>query len=275
MNFNPTEYIKNWNKKVENWQTDYLSYYHSDILTSFLKKIKSEKYKMKPEYLIEPYIGDINNCSAVFINKNPGSPISSLQHYRDGEFIIQDKAHKDYYCFSKNFPYLDGTIVEVGDWWFKRTEWVSRLAQTKDISISRKPFALEIFPYHSNLLATSHIIMSDDFLKYVLKNIIKPAEFANKHSELGIILSVGNTFEHLYEKLGFRKIVKINQDNHDEHKLDWCKNADNKPINNEYNMWKSKTGAYYLNFVFGANFNKPPAKKWNFVEQYLFNKFIR
>tara|TARA_B100000497_G_C7619428_1_gene372122 strand:- start:948 stop:1097 length:150 start_codon:yes stop_codon:yes gene_type:complete len=48
MNFNPTEYIKNWNKKVENWQTDYLSYYHSDILTSFLKKIKSEEYKMKP-----------------------------------------------------------------------------------------------------------------------------------------------------------------------------------------------------------------------------------
>ena len=39
-------------------------------------------------------------------------------------------------------------------------------------------------------------------------------------------------------------------------------------------MWQSKTGAYYLNFVFGANFNKPPAKKWNIVEQYLFTKCI-
>ena len=64
-------------------------------------------------------------------------------------------------------------------------------------------------------------------------------------------------------------------DNHNEHKLDWYINANNKPIKNEYNMWQSKTGAYYLNFVHGSNYNKPPAKKWDFVEQYLFTKYIR
>lgn len=268
MNFNPTEYIKNWNKKVENWQTDYLSYYHTDVFTSFLKKIKSDKYKMQPEYLIEPYIGDINNCSAVFINKNPGSPIHLLQHWEKGEFIKKDSAHKDYYNFSKHFPYLDKN--RGGDWWFKRTDWVSRLAQIKGISISKKPFALEICPYHSNLFRTSDLIMNEDFIKYTQENIIKPAEYANKNSELGVILSVGNTFEHVYEKLGFEKVNTINQDNFKDHNLNWVMNVKDKPTKNEFNLWRSQTGAYYLNFIHGSNYNIPPSEKWNFVEKYLF-----
>ena len=77
------------------------------------------------------------------------------------------------------------------------------------------------------------------------------------------------------KKLGFKRLIKLNQDNHNKHKLDWYINANSKPIKNEYNIWQSKTGAYYLNFVHGSNYNKPPAKKWNFVEQYLFTEFIR
>ena len=50
--------------------------------------------------------------------------------------------------------------------------------------------------------------MSEAFLKYIQENNIQPAEFENKNSELGIILSLGNTFEHLFDKLG----LKINQD---------------------------------------------------------------
>ena len=91
MKFNSSEYISNWNNKIAAWQKDYLAYYNNDVFALFLKKTRSEKYKMQPEFLIEPYIGDINNCSAVFINKNPGQPIINLQHWKKGEFLTKDK----------------------------------------------------------------------------------------------------------------------------------------------------------------------------------------
>jgi len=273
MKFNPSEYIDTWNTKITAWQKDYLNYYNNDVFKRFLKNTKSEEYKMQPEFLIEPYIGDINNCSAVFINKNPGQPIIDLQHWKTGGFLTQHKAHKNYYNFSKNFPYLDNNIA--GNWWDKRVDWINRLANIKSVKSYKKPFALEICPYHSKLFKTSDIIMSNDFLEYIKENIIQPAEFANKKSELGVILSVGNTFEYLYDKIGFKKIIKINQDNYNDYKLEWSFNIKkNLPIKNEYNLWQSKTGAYYLNFVHGSNYNKPPVKKWHDVEIYIIHTIL-
>lgn len=273
MKFNSSLYIKNWNNKISSWQKDYLAYYNNDVFTRFLKKTRSEEYKMQPEFLIEPYIGDINNCSTVFINKNPGQPIINLQHWKTGEFLTLGKAHKDYYTFSKKFPYLEDNIA--GNWWNKRVDWVSRLSNLKSVTSDRNPFALEICPYHSKLFKTSDIIMSDNFLNYVQENIIEPAEFANKKSELEVILSVGNTFEYLYDKLGFKRVIKINQDNYKQYQLEWFFNSKNNlPIKNEYNLWQSKTDAYYLNFVHGSNYNKPPVKKWHNVEKYIIHSIL-
>ena len=225
MKFNSSEYIKKWNNKIAAWQKDYLAYYNNDDFTKFLKKTINEEYKMQPEFLIEPYIGDIYKCSAVFINKNPGQPIINLQHWKIGGFLTVYKAHKNYYNFSKKFLYLDDNIA--GNWWSKRVDWVTRLSNIKSTISSKNPFALEICPYHSKLFKTSDIIMSDDFLTYVKENIILPAEFANKKSELGIILSVGNTFEHLYNKIGFKNIIKINQNNYEDYQLGWILNSKN------------------------------------------------
>lgn len=77
------QYIDHWNNQIQSWHKSPLEFY-DDKLSSFLKKSKDEQYRIQPEYLPEPYLGEMSNCSAVIINKNFGSPISGLQHFING-----------------------------------------------------------------------------------------------------------------------------------------------------------------------------------------------
>lgn len=263
------EFQSKWDQKIEDWHKSPKDHFERDIYSK-LYQTESEKYKIKPMYMPEPYLGNPNKNSAVIINKNPGSEIHELQNHKTGKFLTNDNAHSNYKNFAIKFPYLEKYIEsDGGKWWIKRKEWIKRLVGKESQS---NPFALEVCHWHSSLFGKHILKQNELFYDYLIKSTIEPAEAANKNSELGVILSVGGIFNEFYEKLGFNKELEINQSNFKEYNLKWHLNGKNKPTHIEYTLWKSNTDNYYLNFELGAKYNDVPNIKWKHVEEFLLKK---
>jgi len=253
-----------WNQKIRDW--------HKDQNVCFLEDIYSRIYcgrgknELAPKFLPEPYLGEMENCSAVIINKNPGSSIDTLQHHESGRFITEDNAHLDYYEFAKSFPYLSKYRKDGGNWWQKRINWIKRMGVQGGLS----PFALEVCPWHSSLFNKNNLKLDDEsYLKYLNEFVIEPAESANKFSQLGIILSVGSLFNDLYEKLLFTNELEISEKTYEKYGLDWHLNIKHNPVKVKFTVWKSPSGNYFLNFASGSGYNQVPAEKWKHIEQFI------
>ncbi len=255
-------FYDHWNRKIQEWYSSPQECFKNDIHSIYKGKGANE---LKPGFLPEPYLGEMENCSAVIINKNPGSPMC-LQKHKKGRFITEDNAHLNYYEFAKSFPYLTKYIKDGGSWWQYRQNWIKRLGVYSEL----KPFALEVCPWHSKLFDKSGMDINDEaYLEYLNEWVIAPAEYANKLSQLGIILSVGGFFNDLYEHLGFTKVLEISDETYEEHGLNWHLNKKNNPVKVKFAVWRSFGNNYFLNFASGSGYNKVPAEKWNYIEKYI------
>lgn len=87
-----TDFYSKWNQKIEDWHKSPELHFENDIYSK-LYQTKSDKYKLKPLYIPEPYLGSLEKNCAVIINKNPGSEIHELQNHRTGIFIKDENAH--------------------------------------------------------------------------------------------------------------------------------------------------------------------------------------
>lgn len=261
------KFYDNWNLKIREWSSSPKESFKNDIYSTIYKGIGSNE--LPPDFLPEPYLGEMENCSAVIINKNPGSPMEVLQHHENGRFITEDNAHLNYYEFAKSFPYLSKYNKDGGNWWQYRQNWIKRLGVQGEL----KPFALEICQWHSKLFNKRGLNYSDEsYLKYLNEWVINPAEYANKLSQLGIILSVGSFFNDLYEKLKFAKVLEISEETYKEYVLKWHLNKSGNPVKVKFTVWKSPNDNYFLNFASGSGYNKIPAEKWKHIEQFILNE---
>ena len=268
------KFYEYWNEKVKDWNSSHEKCFNKDIYSQIHK---GKKHGLQSIYLPEPYLGDAENCSAVIINKNPGSPIEKLQKNKVGKFLIQEKAHEDYHEFAKKFIYLSKKYPESGDWWMQRVSWIERLSGIKNCATSsKKPFALEVCPWHSDLFNKNDLILKNyksQYIEYIREMVVAPAEFANSYSDLGIILSVGSFFNYIFggEILNFKKCVDLNNQSF-PNDLKWHYAKSGKPVKVQFTVWKSQTETFYLNFASGAGFNKVPAEKWQDIEKFILEK---
>jgi hypothetical protein len=266
------KFHKYWNAKIKDWAFDPVECFNNDIYNCIYRASKPSS-SFKIEFLPEPYLGDMANNYAVIINKNPGPEIFDLQHYKVGQFIRDNKAHLDYESFAKKFPYLSGfRTSDGGTWWKHRFNWLRRLSFGKSDGVKRKPFALELCPWHSNQFSSGSLNFTPAYWDYLKELVIEPAEYANNNSELGVVTSVGGIFNQIYQSLGFTRLLQINRDNFRKYNLEWEIKPGKKPTMVEYILWQSPTNHYYLNFESGSRFNQVPPEKWNHVEEFIFSE---
>ena len=108
-----TDFIKEWDSIIQNWMKN------KNVLCPFIGKSKD----LSKDHLPEPYYGDMDNCSIVMINLNPGIG----QDYQEwsnkdkpGTTVNEVKNNK-YSVYAKPFPLIfGGSSTPSSKWWKSR-----------------------------------------------------------------------------------------------------------------------------------------------------------
>ena len=154
----------------------------------------------------EPYWGNIDNNSVVFINFNPAGAETATP---DDDSHISQKENPEKVCgwlspeYSKvavSFPLLandpeDYKHYKGAEWWQKRVKWMNQFGiEDNDV----KPFAIELCAWHSKKWTGGKYqskLNSDPEIKTYIKEQFGPwLERALKGSEYHLALCVGKEF---------------------------------------------------------------------------------
>lgn len=258
-------FIQHWDNFISEWNQDPVGKFKEDIFFSHYNDHNNEKNKLHPEYLPEPYLGDLNSCSSVIINKNPGSPIEELQKHNTGRYVLQIESDKGYSKFASKFPYI-GENNNGSDWWNQRETWINSVNSIRGVEPSKKkPFAIEVCPWHSKYFGS--LVFNDKINEYIQEWVIQPAEHANRNSDTGIILTSGRFFTNFFTEVGFKCIEKVNEKSSLANEMIWPVNKNGRKTTGEFSLWESSNGSKYYNYVHGAKYNKAPAKNWLEVQK--------
>ena len=197
--FNPADYINEWDSIIDNWMKD------PNVLTPLREGNLSEKH------LPEPYYGDIDNCSIVIINLNPGEGMD-YQHWNNRMkqgTDINEAMHKKYSGFAKSFPLLNGNTPSAEWWKQRRIRWISRILEIMGIKTDKNPFAIELCPLHSKDFKINALNYVDHLKKVNPKlDVIEVIKIAIKSSDAKIGLATGKPIYELLSTKGFKDIKK-------------------------------------------------------------------
>lgn len=162
-------------------------------------------FKVMPE----PFLGDPDHCSIVMINLNPG--------YTIGDEIVLSSTYSSVVCYkgyseyAKPFPHLDARPHHVAGakWWNQRKAYLDNLvtlyngpltASDKD----RKPFAIELCPWHSHNWGEAKVRITGSIYNYVEQWTLAPALYAINHSLVDFAVVIGAAAIPVLEKNGFQ-----------------------------------------------------------------------
>jgi len=175
-------FIEYWNNFIDDWYVKPIPHFISkNYPWSYLKNLLPDA-----DALPEPYCGDPYNFSAIILNLNPGGVTANLQKHPNGLFIKDFKPHGTYWDFAQNFPYLDGyKTTGGGKWWTRRDKWIKRLCTSINKPTEKKPFGIDICPWHSKSWGGYSVSANN----YVNNYVISFAELALKHADFKVILS--------------------------------------------------------------------------------------
>lgn len=253
------EYIEYWNDFMINWIENPEEAFKNDLL-----KIKYSGQKDKQlncNYLPQPYLGNLNECSAITLNLNPGGLIDSRKH-PDGSFVEEFRNSTNYFDYAKNFPQLQ----KGSSFWKNQTNWINRIVGQENDD-KTLPFAIEICHWHSK--KWKNFKLDNELLDYFEKMVFGVIDNVIKKSKLKTVLSIGSQYAKLYKELGFKKILEISHENYLNYSLIYPLNKNNKPSHRTYTLWQSQSGTRYLNTYTVSN--KPPSTEWLEIDKYLIN----
>lgn len=239
--------------------------YKNDPFLSIQKK--PDGGLLKPEYIElmpEPFFGDPENNLAVILNLNPGYGPENKN------YIAKDKVrtvlNNGYSNFAKTNPYLTnhGFHPDAYNWWQKRLCWLQELV---DYKAGKLPFVMELCPWHSHKWGDAKINhFSQDQKGYIEKNVLLPAAYAAKQSELGFIISIGKMYTNLYFDLDFKVIKEWGPDDI----INWpISTKTRKPKQVHFTYYKrnvdSETIKVLSIWLWGSN--KTPCKEFLSIEK--------
>ena len=195
--------IKDWQKNCFNTTKTF----KSDPFLN-VKKTGGKAGLLKPGYIDlmpEPFFGDPENNLGVLLNLNPGCGKNDRKFI--GKKVVKGRLHKGYSAFAKTNPYLTDPSFhpDAHVWWKKRLHWLEDLLDYKEND--RLPFIMGFCPIQSHRLTEAGITrLNSNQQTYIQHNVLNPAAYAAKHSELGFIISTGEVFTKIFPTLGFNLI---------------------------------------------------------------------
>ena len=193
----PIGFYNVWDEIIEKWMKT------QTVLNPFKGK------SLSIDYLPEPYYGDMNNCSIVMINLNPGVGMD-YQDWKNqnvpGTDVNRAKVNK-YSGYAMSFPLLLGSTPS-SKWWQSRNAWMNRILGNKGINTEKKPFAIELCPLHSAKFKENPIHYISDLKSYNSNlDIIEVIKYAITSSDAKIGLSVGRPIYDLLVHEDFKDLT--------------------------------------------------------------------
>jgi hypothetical protein len=235
-------YIHTQQKFIEDWYENPQKTWeasHFFNLGSVNKKIAESI-----EFLPEPYLGNPLGSTGVFLNYNPGPVIKCKQNRLSGDFIIENKAVKDYSKFAVTNKYM----FDTKGFWGTRRNFLSRLSNFPIEQTSF--FALEICPWHSSSFRLSHKDLELS-LDYIQKEVLTIAETVAAKSHFKTIFTVGKNYYDVFKLLEFKLVKEINESHNI---INWPIKPNGSKVKRSISIWESSTdGMYFNTYAPGSN----------------------
>ena len=159
--------------------------------------------KLHSQLMPEPYWGDIDNNSVVFVNLNPaGAEVEKTNdtchiNLKDDPSTVCGYVSGNYSGVAKSFYPLekDSIYTDAAKWWKSREKWIDQFELD---TYGLKPFAIEVCPWHSNKWTGGKYQSTRNKypkIKTYMKEMFGPwLERALKGSKYHLALCVGKEF---------------------------------------------------------------------------------
>jgi hypothetical protein len=197
----PLLFYSEWNQIIKDWYTT------KNALASLMDK----GHSLSLDHVPEPYYGDMDNCSIVIINLNPGTGLCEQcwQNQNKPAMMVNEIKEDGYSSFAQSFPMLQkkGPKPSV-NWWKIRKAWIDRILNAEQVNNDKMPFAIELVPLHSKSFKVAN---TDSYVKMMAKNhpnldVIDAIEYAIGKSDAKMGIAVGRPIYDVLTNNGFDTI---------------------------------------------------------------------
>ncbi|MCH5246726.1 MAG: hypothetical protein J1E99_01085 [Muribaculaceae bacterium] len=249
-------YIDYWDDLIKNWANTGEIPNREQVWANHFKD------EFANDLMPEPYWGNPEECSLVYIGYNPYGKKDDYQNQchrnsKDNNRTVCGLLSPKYSEYAKKFPQLDeyaecpfgcygGTT-----WWKERDKWFKRLSNGV-----KKPFVMELCAWHTP--NWKNINRNRSLLEYVQENIIPVLKEAISNSDLKVGLSVGKEIGDI--------LLNLDDDKWKEIPIDWQSLYKNHDISSKrcYRVLRSTDGYFMINTYNGRN--KAPGEKFSKLE---------
>lgn len=257
--------------------------------------------KFNPDELVEPYLGNPENCKFVIINYNPGGSQNSNnpsqgkesdKYYSnlsaplpDGWLIkeFHNSCGDKYSSFVNNWSSLKSSLLKHNppvcgvSWWQGangkggRMDWINRFAMHYGIKnvISDDVFALEMAPYHSK--TKGNFMLARNLQQHYADHVLIPAGYAAMNTVIKMAICVGAQFNKVLKRIGADRL-KLWDSTNTSQGYTWP-----QPTNyHKYALWRLKLPndqyAYYLVLSHKSWTNNLPTAAFQVIEGVIANE---
>lgn len=251
----PSLFYSEWDQIIKDW------YANTDALACLMDKGNSLSLLHVPE----PYYGDLDICSIVIINLNPGTGLCEQcwKNQDDSSMMVNEIKNSSYSSFAKSFPMLVGKGPEPSvNWWKIRKKWIDRILEAKELETEKMPFAIELVPLHSKSFKVSD---TNAYMKEMASNhqnldVIAAIEYAINESDAKMGIAVGKPIFEVLTGAGFN-IIK------DDHKP--------KPSTERHYAVIGRNGRAEILCTWSSGSNSAPSKDFFDEEKELIAQYFK
>mgnify|MGYP006872992134 CR=1 FL=1 len=182
-----------------------------------LDKLLDKKQSLSIRHIPEPYYGDVDECSIVIINLNPGTGLCEqcwLEKNNPSTFVNYIM-NNTYSSAARDFP-LDGSPSPVPmpqaslSWWESRLLWIDWILalklgidENKKPRTKKKPFAIELVPLHSKSFKVAD---AAEYVNDKYADLLPIIEYAIGVSDSKMGLAIGKPICETLLKNGYQTI---------------------------------------------------------------------
>lgn len=241
-----------------------------DVWDSFIQKWMKSPCVLHPlleeglscDHLPEPYYGDMDKCSIVIVNLNPGAGqcYQCWHNQNTPRTAVNEVKNSGYSNYAKDFPLLSGAGGTASSrWWKSRNKWMESILNCMGVKTNNKPFAIELCPLHS---AEFKISNPTAYVKKMKSfnpdlDVVEAIKWAVNHSDAKLGLAIGKSIYNLLLDNGFIDTTKAS--------------SYPKPsIHREYRLVENNGVRIMCTWARGGN--TAPASNWGGFESHFIKK---
>lgn len=216
--FSSTDFYDEWDKRIKKW-LDCKDPFNAS--SNPLTCLNDNRQSLSLQHLPEPYYGDMDNCSIVIINLNPGTGLCEQCHLRKAKsgILVNYVNNTKYSTMAKGFP-LDKKMPNVPmpseslNWWDSRLEWINHILDCRrmmgiTVDGKKKPFAIELVPLHSKSFKVSN---AAEYVRDQYPEVLDVIDYAIDNSDAKMGLAIGKPIYNTLKNSGYTTIKIFGKD---------------------------------------------------------------